>query len=287
MQCAENQMPRQGRLNSNIRNNAVSNLTNQHNIGCLSKHCSQNLLKGQANIFSDLALVHTCEIVLYGVFGGDYLLVGLVQLLQRRIKGCGFTASRRPSNQKDAVGSFDYPLKPLIIFLPKAQRLDTDVDGVRPQNSKYHTFAVITRQSRHTEINALASNCALNTTILWQPFFSNIHSRQNLQTRKHRRLHILRNIILLQTNTVDTVPHPNSVRHRLYVYITGTHVIGTVYYQIHELDNRSFIITALGLGPQGFGLQFVTRLGKLRSSRVDAVFKPVFFHYLFHLRLAE
>ena len=71
-------MPRQGRLNGNVRNDTVTNLANQYYIRSLSQHRPEYLDKRQTYFFLHVALIHPCEVIFHGVLSRDDLLVGLM-----------------------------------------------------------------------------------------------------------------------------------------------------------------------------------------------------------------
>ncbi len=130
---------------------------------------------------------------------------------------------------------------------------------------------MVARKGRDTEIDVLSVDVPLDTTVLWQSLLRNVHARENLQTRHEGRLHVFRDIVLLQTDAVDTVADANAVGHRLDVNIAGPHAIGGVDDQVYQPDDRPVVAVRGRLGPHRLGRQFAAHLGQFGRRRVDTV----------------
>ena len=146
MQRAENQVPRQSGLDGNIRNDTVTNLTDQYDIRGLSQHRPQYSIERQLNVISNLALIHPRKVVFNRVLRRNNLLVGLIKLLQSGVQRRSLAASGRASNQEDTVGPLDYLLELLEVILLKSKSLDAYIHRIRTQNSQNNARTMVPRQ---------------------------------------------------------------------------------------------------------------------------------------------
>ena len=216
-------------------------------------------------------LVHSREAVLDGVFGGDDFLVGLVKLLQSGVKRGRFAAARGACYKEYAVWSSYDVLEAVVIVGFKAQRLNTDVDGVGAKNTQDDAFAVVAGQGRNTEVNVLVADGAFDTPVLWNAFFGDVHTGENFETGHKRRLHIFGYGVFFEADAVEAVSDSHPVGHWFDVNIACPHIDGGIDDEVDEPNNGAVIVACDLAGLEDFGLNFVAGFGKLGGGGVDAV----------------
>src|SRR6185295_13667510 len=103
------------------------------------------------------------------------------------------------------VGAGNDAFETGVIFLFKSHGLNTDFDGIPPQGTQHDGFAVIPRQVGHTEVDLLFIDQQLNTTVLRQAFFGNVHAGHDLEAGRYRRLHAFGDVVAFHAHAVDAV----------------------------------------------------------------------------------
>ncbi|OQA03064.1 MAG: hypothetical protein BWY69_00678 [Planctomycetes bacterium ADurb.Bin401] len=156
-----------------------------------------------------------------------------------------------------------------MVFVAETECLDTDVNGFRRQNTKHGTFAVIAGQSGNTEIDLLAIDFSLNSAVLREASFRNVHSGQDFHSCKHRSLHMFWDCISFDANTVNTIAYPDAVGHWFEVNIACLHSHGFVNHHIDEPDDRTIIIVTCGFGLENFRFDGMAFGGKFRGCGVN------------------
>ena len=238
MKRAENKVARQRGLNRDFRHFQIADFADQNDIGRLAKHGPENPRKAQPDRIANLALVDPREIVFHRVFSRDDLFIGTVQFVQGTVQCGGFARAGRPGDQENTVGPFDDLLEnPVILFLKPHVR-QADAHGIRPQNTQHDRFTVIRRQSADAEVDLALIDHQLDSTILRQALLRDINARHDLQTAGQRPLHPQRNLIALHAFTINPIPHPNPVLHRLNMNIARPVPHGFGNHRLHQLDDR-------------------------------------------------
>ena len=85
-----------------------------------------------------LTLVHSRQVVLDRVLGGDDLHVGPVQLVERGVQGGRLTRTGRPGHQQDPVGTFDQLFETGVVFVAEAEVLKPNLDVVAVEDTHDH-----------------------------------------------------------------------------------------------------------------------------------------------------
>src|SRR4029453_12532579 len=78
------------------------------------------------DLMAPLRLVDPRQVVLDGVFGGDDLDVGPVQLLERGVERGGFSRAGRPLDEKEPFWPLDYLFDPVVVRFVEAELLEVD-----------------------------------------------------------------------------------------------------------------------------------------------------------------
>src|SRR3989344_5787153 len=92
MESREHEVARERGLNSDIGGFAVANLADHDNIGILTHNRAETLGKGVL-LSRNLCLYNTVEMILNGIFNSDYFYFWCMNLAEKRVKRCCFTAS--------------------------------------------------------------------------------------------------------------------------------------------------------------------------------------------------
>jgi len=99
------------RLDRHLADLEVSNLTDEDDVGSLTKHRSKNDRECQAYVVANLTLVHAREVIFHGIFRGDDFFIGSVQLLQRGVERRGFSGTGWSGHQENPVILIDHPFE--------------------------------------------------------------------------------------------------------------------------------------------------------------------------------
>src|SRR6056297_1211884 len=97
-------MPGQGRLDGNARGFKITHLADHDDVRILSHDGTQRAGKVKPDGGLGLNLVNALDLVLNGIFNGDDLALGRVELAQGGIKRGCLTRTRRTGDEDDAVG---------------------------------------------------------------------------------------------------------------------------------------------------------------------------------------
>ena len=150
---AEHQVSSERGLNGDVRNFAITNFTDQNNVGRLAQHGFQNGRKCETNLFTHLDLIDALEVVLNGILGGDDFFVGTIQHRERGIQRGGFTATSRTRDQENAVGFANDLVERVQHVLFKTQVQQTNAHAIWTQNTKHHAFAVCRGTRADTKVD--------------------------------------------------------------------------------------------------------------------------------------
>ena len=107
VQCAENQVSRQRRLDGDLGRLLVADFADEDDVRGLPQHGADDAGEVQADLVLHLDLVDAGQVVLDRILGRDDLPVRPVQLVQGGVERGRLAGAGRPGDQEDAVGPLD------------------------------------------------------------------------------------------------------------------------------------------------------------------------------------
>jgi len=163
-------VPRQACLDSDLCGLEITNLTDHHDVGVLSKNCAQATSKCHIDLCVDLRLPDPVDEVLDWVLDGHDISAVVVNSFQSRIQRRCLTGTGRSGNENNAVRFVDQVINLLSRLRVHAERHQVESTSLFVEQAKYDAFAVTGRHRRHANIYRTTGNTQGNAAILRQSF---------------------------------------------------------------------------------------------------------------------
>ena len=130
MQRGQNEVTCERCLSGCLSGLEVTNLTDHHHIGVVTQNRAQPHGERHADLVVNRNLVHTLEVILNRILGGDHFFFRANNGVERGVKRGGLAAAGRAGDEKDPVRFFDQRLEMLECLLVQTQ-LGQAVEHVR------------------------------------------------------------------------------------------------------------------------------------------------------------
>ena len=114
-------MAGQANLNGDLRRLQIKDFPDHHNVGVMAQHRPQARGKSQSDSRIYLNLCHAFELIFDRVFNRDDFICSRVDLMQTRIKCCGFPASGGAGDKNNPVRFTDNFLQIVPVFQRQSQ----------------------------------------------------------------------------------------------------------------------------------------------------------------------
>jgi len=116
----EDQMAREGRLDGDLRRFGIADLAHEDLVGIVAQDGAQAQGEGEPLLLVPGDLRDALELVLDGILGGDYLVLGCADLAQHGVQGGGLARSRGARHQEHAIGFPGETAETLQLVIRKA-----------------------------------------------------------------------------------------------------------------------------------------------------------------------
>ena len=193
MNGGENQVAGQRRLDGDLRRFLVADFTHHDFVWVVAQDGTQAAGKGQALLLIHRDLGDAPNLVLDWVLDGDdFVLVGF-DFRQRRIKGGGLAAARRPGDQHHAVGLANKAAQALELARRQSQHVEAQLtklfaERLLVQDSQHGVFAVNGRHDGNAEINGAAAVADTEAAVLGDAPLGDVELRHNFDACDEVRL---------------------------------------------------------------------------------------------------
>src|SRR5712691_2957319 len=186
VQSAEDQMPRQRRLDRAFGGFVVANLTDQDHVRVVTQDAPQAGGERQADLWMHVNLADAVHVVFDGVFHRDDLQRRVFDLVQGTVQRGRFAAAGRAGDQHDAVRHRDQFLERLLDVWrhPDVRQVEDHAPFI--QEAQHNPFAEEHRDDRDTHVDLAAGDPQLDAAVLRQTLFGDIQPRHDLQPRDNR-----------------------------------------------------------------------------------------------------
>ena len=263
VQGGEDEMASERRLDGDLRRLEIAGLANHDAVRVLSENARKDARKSKANSFVNRHLNDAFEIVLNRFFRRQQFGIDRVDLPKTRIKRRGLPGTSRPGNNKDSVRSLDYFEKKSWITsgMPSISRSRFTV---LRSSTRSTTLSPNWSESRDTKIDIAPGNIFLNTTVLRQSAFGDIHICHHFHARNNRQSEMSRRRRHFVECPVDTIADFEFVFERLEMNVAGPVLDRLVENQIDETDDRGGVCF-------GFYPPVARRLGTALARRLRRV----------------
>ena len=238
----EHEMAGERRLHRDFRRLEVTDFADEDDVRILTQERAQRGGEVEADVLSDLDLVHAGEVELDRILGGHDVGLGRVDLRDRRVERVRLAAAGRPGDEHHAPRTLNRQLE-----LDERLRLEAEARHVEHQlvlveETKDDLFAEEGRQHRDAEVDLLRLAALvvadLDAAVLRQALLGDVELRHDLHARHdgvailHRRRHDV------VEDAVDAVPDAQLLLVRLDVNVAGALLNGGHEHDVHEPDDR-------------------------------------------------
>ena len=216
----------------------IANFPDHHDVRRLTENRAQRPRKREAHDFIHLHLVDAGQNIFHRVFHRDDFAVGSVDEIQTRIERRCLAGTRRAGHEQNSVRHRNHALERLLVVRQKSQLRQTELQSVLVQNTHDDALAVVRRQTRHAQINQLAPDLRLDTSVLRDAMFRDDHARRNFQTRNDRRLQLLRRRLHFLQHAVNAVAQAKFFPQRFQVNVRRAQLERVHDDLVHQPDER-------------------------------------------------
>ncbi len=234
---AEDEVPRAGGLERDLRRFLVADLTEQDDVGILAQHRAQHAPERQPLLLVDLDLVDALELILDRVLDRDDVRLRREDLAQERIERGGLAAPGRAGDEDHALRLLRGVAKQLQVVRREAQAIEDLHALAGVENAERDLFAVLRGQARHAHVDALVRVPHLDAAVLRQAALGDVELRHHLQTRDQGILNPLREAECLFEDAVDAIAHQHRVGLRLDVDVARPRLDALDQHLVGELDD--------------------------------------------------
>src|SRR2546425_5163727 len=259
VQRGEDHVAGEGGLDGDFDRLQVADLADEDHVGVLPDDVSESGGKGQPDLRLHWNLVHAFQLVLDGVFDGDDLAVGRVDLLERGVERGRLAGAGGTGYQQDAVGPLDERLEVLERVGPEAELLQRQEDTGAIEESHDDRFAVHGRNRGDSDVDAPAMQRDPDTAVLRQPPLADVHLGHQLDPRGDRVTQTARRRLLIEQDAVDPIADAQRVLERLDVDVGRLGGDGVLDEQVDQPDDgrlerhvTQVVDVFLALGPALF-----------------------------------
>src|SRR5712692_8258719 len=134
---------------------SVPNFPDHDDIGVLPQNRAEGLGEGESGFRIHLNLVNALQHVLHRVLNRNDVDAGRAELVERRIKGCGFPRAGRSSDQEHPLRLVQYLIESSTTLWGHPQILELKPGSARIEQSDDNFFTTTGRQSGYSQIDFL------------------------------------------------------------------------------------------------------------------------------------
>ncbi|MPM25974.1 hypothetical protein SDC9_72475 [bioreactor metagenome] len=172
----EDEVPGQGGPDGELGRLSVPDFSHHYFVGVLAEDGPEGAVEGESGPFVHLDLADAEDGVFHGVLHGDHVDFRLVDLFEDRVEGGGFSASRRPGDEDDAVGCVaDLVHKHLVVGV-EAQFGEAHHGVALVEDTDDYFFSVDGGQGGDPEVHPPSQDLDEDSAVLGAPFFRDVHA---------------------------------------------------------------------------------------------------------------
>ena len=202
---------------------------------------AQPVREGQSDSGMHLNLVYAVELVFNRIFDCQYLLLGRIGSLQRRIERGRLAAACRTRGQNHPVRNAYELIDPSESAREQTDLLEGVVHRGPVKQPQHHALTVECGHGRYPDVYLAACDSGLDSAVLRQSSLGDVQVGHDLQARDYRGLEALRWRGYLVQYAVDSIPDLGPSLERLDVNVAGSLLDGLAQDQIDQLDDRGLL----------------------------------------------
>ena len=186
MQSGKHHMPSHRGADGNFGRLEVSNLSHHDDVGILTQNSAQPVGEGQIDFRLHVDLRHTRKPIFHRLFDGDNSADHRVDRGQKRIQGRRFSRTRGTRHHDNPVRQNQKRLSNTQLLRCHVETIQSKLQRLTPaQETQGNALPVHCRDSRDTHINRTSRSLQINTPILRQTAFCDVHVRHHFKTRNN------------------------------------------------------------------------------------------------------
>src|SRR6266498_17960 len=216
----------------------IANLANHDDVRVLAQNGAQGVAEGEADLLFHGHLVDPGELEFDGIFDGDDVVFGVVQLVESGIERGGFAGAGGPGDEQQAVRSVDRGAEPAIGIGVQPDLLDARGEVAFVEHAQDDLLAVHGGQEGNAEVEIASADFDPHATVLGQSPFGDVQAAHDLQARGEGDLQILRRRHLVHQRAIDAVAQADHFLEGLDVNVAGAFLDGLDEDEVGQLDDR-------------------------------------------------
>ena len=182
MERRKHKVARQSGFDRDVGRLAVTDFADEHDVGVLTQHGTQDACEREALRDVHMALVYAGKLVFDGVFGRDDVDVRLVEVLKAGVQRSRLARAGRPRHEDDAVRLVNRELHRLVGVFVEAKRTEAGREVRLVEDTHNDFLAVYGRENRDTNVDLFLQRLYLEAAVLRTPPLGDVEVGKNLDT---------------------------------------------------------------------------------------------------------
>src|SRR5664280_709426 len=201
----QDKVPGQGGLDGDLCRLAVTDLTDEHDVGVLTQDAAHTVGKRHVGLDVDLHLVDSVHLVFDRVLDRDDVLTGRIQTVERGVEGRRLAGAGRAGDDDHAVRLADDIVEQGQRIIEESKVLEWHHGSALVQDTHNDLLAIDGGQGADAEVDGLVLDAQGDAAILRLAPLGDIHVGHDLDAGEHAGLDIARQCLLFLQDAVDTV----------------------------------------------------------------------------------
>ena len=270
MQRRQDEVPGQRRLDGDRGGLGVPDLPDHDDVGVGTHHRAQAGGEAESRARVDLDLRDPLDLVLDRILDRDDVLLGDVELVERRVQRGALSGSGRPGRQDGAIGLLERPLVELALVVLHPQAVEIHDHGLLVEDAEHHRLAVHAGQRDDADVDVAALDREPDAPVLGQATLGDVEVAHDLDARHDARDHPSGDGRRGGEHPIHPEAHPHLGALRLEVDVRRTELDRLGDDRVHQLDDRRVLGGLAQVDDLG-GIVLVLLLDGLLDRVVEAI----------------
>ena len=200
-------MTGQRRADGNVGRFRIADFPNHHDVRVLAENVAQAHRECEPDVRTHGDLVDAFEFVFDRLLNRDDAFADGIDGGKKGVERRGFAGTRRPGDEKNPVRLDDDVADGILFHLRETELVQRQENLPARQQTKRNGFAINRRHGGNADVDLLALDANVDTTVLRQALLGNVHPTHHFDTRDEGGLKTLqlrwqRNLMENAVNTV-------------------------------------------------------------------------------------
>ena len=239
MDCAENEVSRQGGLGRYQTGLSVPDFAHKYDIGVLTKDRSERRSECQTTVGHDLDLIDERKLVFDRILDGCDVGRDVLYFVQRGVQRRGLSTAGGSADKNDPIGQMKKRTKVAEVLQRESKIVKVDHHGCSSEQAHDNFFTIKKRKAVDTNVENTVGKLQSETSILRHRAFEHIHAAFGFENRCHSLMERSRKGNLPAKHPINPETNHQLVFGRLDMNIARSCLGSPEQYFVYELrDSR-------------------------------------------------